>query len=157
MLASERIVFRDFALDDSPAVHAYASRPEVRCLQPWGSTMPRDSREYVELAAARAQSCGAPTRACDWARGNRRVIGAGSVVINTRQHGHGEIDYFLQPAYWGQGMLPHWLDCSSSPGYDPRLASHRAHLRSAEHGLRTRHRKGRNAGRGHAPCGHAAP
>ncbi len=97
-------MLRDFAVDDWPAVHAYASRPEVYRFQPWGPTTLDEARGYVELAIRQAQQ--QPRTEYSLAlvlAATNTVIGAGSLVIHSQQHRHGEIGYFLHPGYWGQG------------------------------------------------------
>jgi len=54
LLTSPRVTLREFFLEDWPAVHAYASRPETCWFQPWGPNTPAESQAYVALAIARA-------------------------------------------------------------------------------------------------------
>jgi [ribosomal protein S5]-alanine N-acetyltransferase len=103
-LTSKRIVLRDFTSADWPAVQAYADRPEVYRFQPWGPTTSDEAHGYVQTAIAQAQQL--PRTDYQLAIvlvATGDVIGAGSLVIHSQLHRHGEIGYFLHPDYWGQG------------------------------------------------------
>ncbi len=104
LLTSPRVTLREFVLEDWPAVHAYASRPETCRFQPWGPNSPAESQAYVALAIARAgeQPRSSYILAVVLAA-TEGVIGAAALEIRSRQHRSGEIAYVLHPDYWGQG------------------------------------------------------
>jgi ribosomal-protein-alanine N-acetyltransferase len=104
LLMSDRVILRDLSFSDWPAVHAYASRPEVYQFQPWGPSTFDEARDYVELATIQAQQH--PRVAYSLAVvlvAINEVIGACSLIVHSQQHRHGEIGYFLHPDFWGQG------------------------------------------------------
>ncbi len=104
VLRGKRIMLRDFAPDDWSAVHAYTSCPEVYRFQPWGPNTPDETRAYVEGAIAQAQQ--QPRSDYSLAivlSATGEVIGAGSLMIRSREFRQGEIGYFLHPDHWGRG------------------------------------------------------
>jgi len=51
-LRTERLLLRDFQLDDFEAVHAYGSDPEVARYMEWGPNTPDDTRAFLTRALA---------------------------------------------------------------------------------------------------------
>jgi RimJ/RimL family protein N-acetyltransferase len=103
-LAGARIYLREFSVDDWPAVHDYAARPETCRFQAWGPNTPAESQAYVEMAVARAGE--EPRSSYILAvvlAATERVIGAGALEVRSHQHRSGEIAYVIHPAYWGKG------------------------------------------------------
>ncbi len=103
-LVSERLLLRDFMVDDWPAVQAYASRPEVYRFQPWGPSTPDDARGYIEQAIAQVRM--QPRTEYTLAivlRATNVVIGASTLMIQRQQARQGELGYFLHPDFWGHG------------------------------------------------------
>lgn len=104
MLTTERLLLRDFVLDDWPAVHAYASQPEVYRFQPWEPSTPEAAFKYVAttIAQARIQPRIEYALAIILKSANA-VIGTCNLVVQNQQFRHGELGYFLHTDYWGQG------------------------------------------------------
>jgi len=103
-LMGNRVLLREFSLDDWPMVHDYAPRPEACRYQPWGPNTPDDSRAYVEMAVA---SAGEQPRAsyilAVVLAATGRLIGAGALQVRNRRSRSGEIAYIIHPEQWGQG------------------------------------------------------
>ena len=51
-LETQRLLIREFRLDDWVAVHAYGTDPEVFRYQHWGPNSEDDSRGFVKMAIA---------------------------------------------------------------------------------------------------------
>jgi RimJ/RimL family protein N-acetyltransferase len=104
ILTGERLVLRDFALDDWPAVHAYSVRFEVFRFQTWGPNTPEESRGYVEaqIAHAHTQPRSDYTLAMVLTE-TRELIGACGIVVRSRQQRSGELAYVVHPDHWGHG------------------------------------------------------
>jgi RimJ/RimL family protein N-acetyltransferase len=104
-LEGERITLRELARADWPAIHAYASRPEVCRYQPWGPNTPDETVAFVEAAVASAEEC--PRRRYALAvalQGTDEVIGLMELYVRDVRSGVGEIAWVLRPEYWGQGI-----------------------------------------------------
>jgi [ribosomal protein S5]-alanine N-acetyltransferase len=103
-LTSQRLVLRDLELGDWPAVHAYASRPEVYRFQPWGPSTPAEAQAFVSEAMAQAQHT--PREMYQLALltdPHEPLIGVGSLRMHSREHRQGELGYVLHSAAWGRG------------------------------------------------------
>jgi RimJ/RimL family protein N-acetyltransferase len=104
-LRSARIILRELALEDWPAVQAYASRIEVCRYQPWGPNTPEETRCFVVDAMASAAEH--PRRRYALAvtlTPDGRVIGLAEMNVRDARSGSGEISYVLHPDHWGQGI-----------------------------------------------------
>ncbi len=103
-LAGERVTLREFVLNDWPAVHDYACRPEASRYQAWGPNTPEESRAFVEeaVASARAEPRSRYELAVELT-GTRRLIGSGELQVHSRRFREGEISYIIHPELWGRG------------------------------------------------------
>lgn len=104
-MGPERIMLRDFVIDDWKAVHEVTSRSEVSQYQPWSPNTPEETRAYVQasLQAARQFPRVDYAFAASLASSDR-IIGYGSLWLRSKDCGVGEIGYFLHPDWWGQGF-----------------------------------------------------
>ena len=104
VLTGERVTLREFVIDDLPAVHDYASRPEASRYQAWGPNTPEESRAFLEdvVAAARAEPHSRYELAVEL-RETRRLIGSGGLQVHSRRFRQGEISYIIHPELWGRG------------------------------------------------------
>ena len=102
---SERLILREFAPLDWPAVHAWASRPEVCRFQAWGPNTPEATHAFLRtvLAAAAARPRSDFTLAATLT-GSDVPIGSGSLYLRDRRFRTGEIAYVVHPDHWGVGL-----------------------------------------------------
>jgi len=47
-ICDDRVVLREFQIDDWEVIHRVTSRPEVCRYQPWGPSSPEETRAYVQ-------------------------------------------------------------------------------------------------------------
>lgn len=101
-LTTERLVLRDFAVDDFEAVHAYAADPEVCRYLSWGPNTVEQTRSFLsEMVAASGRG---DRSSFTWAVTSAgAVLGACSVTVSSVEHRRGEMGYALAQAAWGQG------------------------------------------------------
>ena len=124
-LASSRLILRELAIEDWPAVHDYASRAEVCRYQPWGPNTPDESRAFVEaavtssVASPRARYALALTLAT-----TGRLIGVGELNVRSVSFRTGEIGYIVHPDLWGQGYATEAAAALLRFGFD-ELGLHR--------------------------------
>jgi RimJ/RimL family protein N-acetyltransferase len=104
-LVGERLVLREFAAEDWPAVHAWASRPEACRYQAWGPNTPEETRAHVDrvVAAAAARPRTEYTLLAQLREGGR-VVGSGSLFVRSERFRTGEVAYIVHPDLWGQGI-----------------------------------------------------
>ena len=103
-LESERLILREFALEDWPAVNAYTSDPTVVQYMPFGPTSEEQTREHLSpcLATAAEQ----PRRIYDMAvmvRAEERLIGTATIALHPHERRHAAFSYLIHQAYWGNG------------------------------------------------------
>ena len=103
-LQTQRLVLREFAYEDWPAVHAYASDPEVTRYMSWGPNDEAASQGFVKTVIA--QQGKLPRTAYDLAitlKINGQLIGG--CGIYRRRFQEGEMGYCLHRAYWNKGYV----------------------------------------------------
>jgi len=104
-ITTDRLWLRDFHLSDWPAVHTYASDPEVTKHVEWGPNSELDSRRFVERATSLSYLD--PRVDFDLAIVHKledRLIGAVSLHVDSLENREGWIGYCLHRDFWGQGF-----------------------------------------------------
>jgi RimJ/RimL family protein N-acetyltransferase len=103
---TQRLVLRDFRLDDEAAVHAYGSDPEVVRYTLWGPNTEAETREFLgkSVEGQRAQPREEYGLAICLAQDDRPI---GSIGLHPRDLPNltMEIGYCLHRAFWGQGVV----------------------------------------------------
>jgi [ribosomal protein S5]-alanine N-acetyltransferase len=101
---AERLILRNFTLDDFDAVHKYASDPEVSKYEPWGPNSEQETQEYLErLIKSEEQS---PRRGYELAvilKDSGELIGSGRIGPDKHLINQISIGYTINPKYQGQG------------------------------------------------------
>jgi RimJ/RimL family protein N-acetyltransferase len=103
-IKTPRLLLRDIADGDAPAIHAYASDAAVVRHLDWGPNTADDTARF--LAAARAARDAVPRIAYHLAialRAADQVVGGCRIEIRSAASGSGDIGYVLAPGVWGQG------------------------------------------------------
>lgn len=100
--ATERLVLREWTMDDFAAVHAYATDPAVVRYMSWGPNTDEDTRAFLRAAVA---SQGATPRtdydlAVTLREAGTVLGGAGLTLKNSRT---AELGYVLGRSAWGHG------------------------------------------------------
>lgn len=99
---TERLLLRDFRLGDVPAVHVYATDPEVVRYMTWGPNTPEVTREVIDRFIGRQASW--PRAQLDLAV-EVRATGAmiGVVSLHQADMDNSAFGYCYNRDYWGQG------------------------------------------------------
>ncbi len=100
---TERLLLREFAEDDWPALHAVESHPEVARYQSFDARTDDESRAYVLGALADAASV--PRRTWDLAvilAADDRLIGRCGLGLD-EDRAQAMLWYTLHPSAWGRG------------------------------------------------------
>src|SRR5262249_16032161 len=90
----KQLALREFEPLDWPAMHAWASRPEVCRFQTWGPNTPEETQSFLQtvLAAAAARPRGDFTLAATLL-GSDVPIGSGALYLRDHRFRTGEIAY----------------------------------------------------------------
>lgn len=101
-ITGERIVLREWTVDDDDAVHGYAGDPEV------GRYLVRGPAELAaEPSLARIEADRSPRTEYALAvvlRASGAVIGSGEIYVESVRHHRAEIGYILRRDMWDQGL-----------------------------------------------------
>ncbi|MFT4038762.1 MAG: GNAT family protein [Thermomicrobiales bacterium] len=103
-LQTARLLLREFAEDDWPAIHAVESLPEVARYQNFDARTEAESRAYVREAIEAAQET--PRETWDLALvelGSGTVIGRCGFAVTNPEQREAVLWYTLHPDHWGQG------------------------------------------------------
>ncbi|MFH1567225.1 MAG: GNAT family protein [Gemmatimonadota bacterium] len=103
-LETERLLLRDFALDDWPAVHEYARRLEVARFMTWGPNTVADTQAFVRRATVSRDED--PRRDHELAvveKSTGRLVGGCGITIDAGPHRNAFLGYCLHPDVWGRG------------------------------------------------------
>ncbi|MFD0710555.1 GNAT family N-acetyltransferase [Paenibacillus sp. GCM10027626] len=100
-LLTERLLIRDFEVNDCDSVHAYASDPLVTEHMIWGPNTLAETKEYIErMIGMQRQSPRVGFELAVTLRANGKLIGGVGIHASGLQ---GEVGYCFHPEYWGQG------------------------------------------------------
>lgn len=103
-LETPRLVLRELALEDVPAVQRWATDPEVYRYMPWGPNTMGQSAEFLRTALAARREEPRRTFELGFARKESgELIGAGGCRIRSTVHLEGDIGYVLRRDAWGNG------------------------------------------------------
>ena len=125
---SERLLFRNFHLSDTNAVHRYASDPLVTQMTYWGPYSLTESESFIRRAIRNAT--GNPRSFYDLAIVSKESgplsfpIGGCKIHVTDRENGEGEIGYYLERKSWNQGFATETARALLSFGF-ARLGLHR--------------------------------
>src|SRR5687768_11897854 len=111
-IESERLLLREYTLDDWPAVNAYTSDTQVVQYMSFGPTTPEQTREHLQwsMAAAAEQ----PRSLYEFAvvlRAEQRLIGTATLQVDHRERRQAYFSYLFQRDYWGQGYATEAMRC----------------------------------------------
>lgn len=102
-VATDRLVLRDFRLQDADAVHAFASDPAVHAWTRWDVATWEQTVDFVE----RARSGGGPQYLAVCLRGSEEpigAIGAGPSDHSALEPGAVELSWAIRRDMWGRGI-----------------------------------------------------
>lgn len=105
-IETERLILRDFRLEDTEAVHAYGSDPEVTTYMPWGPNSPQDTAAFMARALERQAT---------WPRldlglaielkAEGGVVGSIALHLRDIPNATVELGYVLRRDLWGRGLV----------------------------------------------------
>jgi len=125
IIASDRIVLREFVEDDWEGVHEYASDERVVYYLDWGPNTPEESRAFVNRGIACQREI--PRRYYDMAimeRETGEFIGCGAIRITYPFYGEGEIHCVIVRKHWGRGFATETAQLLQEFGFE-HLKLHR--------------------------------
>jgi len=119
VLETERLVLRAPVLADAPAIFRIMSDPRV--MRYFGAP-PMTSLEAAEQRIAGLAADFAALRGIRWAivpRAGGELIGTCGFWRLIKEHARAEIGYELDPAHWGQGLMPEAVGAALDFGFGP--------------------------------------
>ena len=104
ILATERLVLREFVENDWPAVLAYQQNPLYLRYYEWTERTPEGAREFVQMFLTQQQQVPRIKfqLACTL-KTTGQLIGNCGIRLKSADAREGDIGYELDPRYWGQG------------------------------------------------------
>lgn len=123
-IETERLILRDFRLEDTEAVHAYASDPEVTTYMPWGPNSPEDTAAF--MARVLEQQATWPRLDISLAielKAEARVVGSIALHLRDIPNAAVEMGYVLRRDLWGKGIVSEAAATMIDMGF--RLGLHR--------------------------------
>lgn len=102
LFETERLICRDFQLEDFEAIHDYACRMEVVRYMLWGPNTIEETKVFMKESIDAVHK--KPRRRYELAildKESGQVLGA--VALYVMGHQTGEIGYSIRPKYWGMG------------------------------------------------------
>jgi len=106
-LETERLLLREFVLEDWPALNEFERDPQVVRYMTFDAQTPEQSRAYVEGRVRDRDED--PRTTYDLVitlRGDDRLIGRCGMKITDAPSRQGELWYVLNPHHWGRGIAP---------------------------------------------------
>jgi [ribosomal protein S5]-alanine N-acetyltransferase len=103
-LVTERLVLRPFRKTDLPAVHAYASDPEVVRYLNWGVSTKEETLDFIQRTIEHGKAT--PRLVYEFAvtlRNPARLIGGCKLEVVHPDSLEAEIGYVLAKEHWGKG------------------------------------------------------
>lgn len=101
-LETDRLIIREFTMEDARAVHEYACNGEILAYMAWGPNTEGETLAFVEKCIMMQHQ--QPRTVYEVAvtlQENGRLIGGISLYLSS--HRQGELGYCFNPLYWGQG------------------------------------------------------
>lgn len=123
-LVTERLILRDFRLEDTEAVHAYGSDPEVTAYMPWGPNSPQDTAAF--MARALEQQATWPRLDLGLAielKSEAQVVGSIALHLRDIPNATAEMGYVLRRDLWGRGLVSEAAGAMAAMGFN--LGLHR--------------------------------
>ena len=124
-LATSRLVLREYAVDDWPAVRAYQRDARYHRFYPWTDRSEDEARAYVQMFInLQAEQPRRKFQLAVTLAGSGELIGSWGVRRKRENEWEAEIGYELAPAHWGQGYATEAGRVMLDFGYN-RLKLHR--------------------------------
>jgi RimJ/RimL family protein N-acetyltransferase len=104
-LTSDRLILRDFTVDDFQAVHSYTSDPEVVRYMPWVLFTEEETHKYIQNKVARQSvSPRVDYELAITLKDDGILIGECNLIRRARADSEGDIGFVLNRNYWGMGL-----------------------------------------------------
>jgi RimJ/RimL family protein N-acetyltransferase len=125
VIATPRLVLRDFREDDWVAVHEYASDLDVVRYMPWGPNGEKETKAFVERALAeQAETPRTKFELAVTVAETGKLIGGCGIRVASRNDRSADMGYCLRRDAWGQGYATEAAAAVLAFGFEV-LNSHR--------------------------------
>ncbi|SDL29505.1 Protein N-acetyltransferase, RimJ/RimL family [Arthrobacter sp. ov407] len=99
-LQTERLLLRDYTLDDSAAVHSFASDVRIAEYVEWGPNTADDTREFLELCVAAQRGAIRTNFTLAVTLPSGDPFGSVGLAVDRDR---GELGYVIDADHWGRG------------------------------------------------------
>jgi len=119
VITTDRLLLRDFRLDDFAAVHRYATDPEVVQYMPWGPNTETDTKDFLDrsIAAAELEPRISYGLAVVLAEGNALLGGIG-LDLDRPDGLQASLGYCFAREAWGRGIATEAANAMVAFGFD---------------------------------------
>jgi RimJ/RimL family protein N-acetyltransferase len=124
-IRTDRLVLRDFYIDDLDDVHRYASDPDVTTYLSWGPNTKVQTRQFITQAVLDAASVPRPhyeLAIVDLQAA--AVVGSCGLICRSTEDACFEVGYCLAREVWGRGYATEMVRALVGFGFE-KLAAHR--------------------------------
>jgi len=125
MRTSERLILREYTEADFEGVHTYAKDPQTVQFMTWGPNLPKDTRNFIQLAIAQQKVD--PRINFHFVvtlQDTLQIIGGCGIHIRRPEHRSAEIGYCFNRNFWGQGFATETMGTLLKFGFE-QLNLHR--------------------------------
>jgi RimJ/RimL family protein N-acetyltransferase len=117
-LRTDRLVLREFSLNDLDAAHRYGSDEEVTRFTTWGPNSLSDTANYLTEVVRRASTEPRTSFILAVVTLDGELIGAAHLKFIDTQRRQGELGYVLAKDSWGIGYATEVARCLITFGFD---------------------------------------
>jgi ribosomal-protein-alanine N-acetyltransferase len=117
-LRTERLVLREFRLDDQDAAHRYGSDEDVTRYTTWGPNSLTDTTNYLSEVVRRASAEPRTSFILAVVTSDGDLIGAAHLKFTEAERRQGELGYVLAKDSWGLGYATEVARCLIAFGFD---------------------------------------
>ena len=104
-IQTNRLIIRDWQIDDVSDANEYASDPDVCKFMDWGPNSKRETENFIDVA--HKSSLEMPRRGFELAiqyKDNEKVIGGVGLAVKDQIFATAMLGYALNREYWGRGI-----------------------------------------------------
>jgi RimJ/RimL family protein N-acetyltransferase len=116
-LRTDRLVLREFRLDDQDAAHRYGSDEDVTRYTTWGPNSLTDTANYLSEVVRRASAEPRTSFILAVVTSDGFLIGAAHLKLTEAEHRQGELGYVLAKDSWGLGYATEVARCLIDFGF----------------------------------------
>jgi ribosomal-protein-alanine N-acetyltransferase len=103
---TDRLIIRDFTLEDIEVIQQLVQEPEIYKYQHWGPNAPEDTSNFINMAINQQKE--SPRISYEMAiveKETKMLLGAIGIRVKSSIHKKGDIGYWVRYDNWGKGIM----------------------------------------------------